>query len=88
MSIGNHGTLEISYAKSARVGPLGKRSSGEFIGQFTRGVVGVVSAKRVAYAYITQSKFLEARLACAKLPTESNCSKFTNYIKIILLTLH
>ena len=23
MSIGNHGTLEISYAKSARVGPLG-----------------------------------------------------------------
>ena len=22
MSIGNHGTLEISYAKSARVGPL------------------------------------------------------------------
>ena len=24
----------------------GKRSSGEFIGQFTRGVVGVVSAKR------------------------------------------
>ena len=27
MSIGNHGTSEISYAKSARVGPLGSTSS-------------------------------------------------------------
>ena len=44
----------------------------EFIGKFTRGVVGVVSAKRM---HNTEQD--SRGLACAKLPTESNCFKLT-----------